>query len=247
MIKRQIPNLITLCNLLCGVLAILFFDNGTITASLFILAGAGCDFLDGMVARLLKVEGKIGKELDSLADVVTFGVAPSLIALWLLIQETGCLEGMMVLLALFPLSMALMSAYRLAKFNIDVRQTSSFLGVPTPLNALLWLSIPIIQQLALTKQHLWGWYSEGFYRFLSDFLTSPYFIIIGSIAMSVLLIVELPMIALKFKNLKWQDNKTRFIFIALSLALLFVMNFFAIPFIVIAYIITSLISNITKK
>ncbi|MDR1726144.1 MAG: CDP-diacylglycerol--serine O-phosphatidyltransferase [Bacteroidales bacterium] len=240
MIKRLIPNIITLCNLLCGVLAIVFIFNNITIASYFILAGAFFDFFDGLVARWLKVESKIGKELDSLADVVTFGVAPSLIAFSLLKNSLG-------IYALIPLLMSLMSAYRLAKFNIDSRQTTSFLGIPTPLNALLWLSIPIISHLSNNKQHLWGWYNEDFYSILVNFLTSSYFVIIASIVMSVLLIIEIPMIALKFKTLKWKDNQWKFIFLALSIILLFVINLYAIPFIAILYIIISLISNITKN
>ncbi|MDR0790576.1 MAG: CDP-diacylglycerol--serine O-phosphatidyltransferase [Bacteroidales bacterium] len=249
MIKRQIPNIITLCNLLCGILAIIFlFDESSLTtSSYFILAGALFDFFDGMTARLLKVTSPMGKELDSLADVVTFGVAPALIALALMMDKTGCLEGVWTFLVLIPLSMALMSAYRLAKFNVDSRQTTSFLGVPTPLNALLWLSIPVIAHLSLYKIHLWGWYDETFYRFLACVLTNEWFIIIGSVIMSVMLVVEVPMMALKFKNMTWQDNKVKFIFIIMSFGLFFVMNFYAIPFIVILYIIISITSNFITK
>ncbi|MDR1848329.1 MAG: CDP-diacylglycerol--serine O-phosphatidyltransferase [Bacteroidales bacterium] len=247
MIKRQIPNIITLCNLLCGVFAIITLGNGTLQAPCFIILGAILDFFDGMVARLLKVEGMIGKELDSLADVVTFGVAPALIALTLLMEQLGCMDFPLALVALIPLSMALMSAYRLAKFNIDTRQTTSFLGVPTPLNALLWLSIPIIAHLSLTKQHLWGWYGEGFYRTIASVLTNEWFIIVGSVLMSVFMVIEIPMLALKFKNMKWQDNKERFLFIIISLALIFVLNVYAVPFVVIIYILISIISNIVKR
>ncbi len=251
MIRKQIPNCITLANLLCGVLSIYFLYNASpkffpILPSLFIVMGAVFDFFDGFTARLLKVSSPIGKELDSLADVVTFGLAPSLIAVELLKwQIDGSISGNVI--CLVPMLMVLMSAYRLAKFNIDERQSLGFIGLPTPANALIWLSLPLMQYLSEYKIHLWGFYSEGLYDFLASLLVNPYFVCIGSVVMAVLLVCEIPFFALKFKSFTWKENKLKFIFLALSLLLLMLLNCFAIPFILILYILISIITNTLKK
>jgi CDP-diacylglycerol--serine O-phosphatidyltransferase len=151
------------------------------------------------------------------------------------------------LIYMIPLCMVLMSAYRLAKFNTDERQTSSFIGLPTPANALLWLSIPLLQYLAVEKIHLWGLYNEQMYLSFVNVLTNPYFICIGSVFMAILLVSEVPMFSLKFKNFTWKENKIKFSFLLLSIALLFVFNCFAIPLIVLAYILVSIITNLIKK
>lgn len=251
MIRRQIPNVLTLSNLLCGILAIYFLydlEGSTIPIlpSLLIIAGAIFDFFDGFTARALKVSSPIGKELDSLADVVTFGLAPSLITVELLKTQASFSDSSS-LICLIPLFMALMSAYRLAKFNIDERQSTSFIGLPTPANALLWLSLPLLVHLSENKIHLWGLYSEQIYATITAFLTNPYFICLTSLVMAVLLVSELEMFALKFKNFTWYDNKVKFIFLISCLVLLFVLNCFAIPFIVLLYITISIITNTFKR
>lgn len=250
MIKKHIPNTITLLNLLSGILAIitLYSSESLIVPSILILVGAIFDFFDGMFARLLKVSSNIGKELDSLADVVTFGVAPSLITVETLrysIQFSPLSE--FSFLIYIPLLMALMSAYRLAKFNIDERQSDRFIGVPTPANALIWLTIPVTFYLEGQNICLWGINNGELYNALSRVFINPINIIFGSVLMSFLLVSELPLIALKFKNFKWKDNKERFIFIIISLLLIFAFNFYAIPFVIIFYIIISLIFNTLKK
>lgn len=251
MIRRQIPNVLTLSNLLCGILAIYFLydlecSTIPILPSLLIIAGAVFDFFDGFTARALKVSSPIGKELDSLADVVTFGLAPSLITVELLKSQASFADSSS-LICLIPLFMALMSAYRLAKFNLDERQSTSFIGLPTPANALLWLSLPLLVHLSENKIHLWGLYSEQIYAAITAFLTNPYFICLTSLVMAGLLVSELKMFALKFKNFTWQDNKVKFIFLISCLVLLFVLNCFAIPFIVLLYIIISIITNTFKR
>lgn len=247
MIKKQIPNCITLANLLCGVLSIYCLFNGSekvpfVVSSVLIITGAIFDFFDGFAARLLRVSSSIGKELDSLADVVTFGLAPSLMMVEILKNSTSN-----PLIYMIPLCMVLMSAYRLAKFNTDERQTSSFIGLPTPANALLWLSIPLLQYLADEKIHLWGLYNEQMYMGIVNFLSSHYFICIGSILMAILLVSELPMFSLKFKNFSWKDNKIKFGFLLSCVILLFIFNCFAIPFIVLTYILVSIITNLIKR
>jgi CDP-diacylglycerol--serine O-phosphatidyltransferase len=236
-------------NLLCGILSIYFLYNESIffLPSLFVVLGAIFDFFDGMSARALKINSNIGKELDSLADIVTFGVAPSLITISLLKDfHSSCLifENFLVYI---PLLIALLSAYRLAKFNIDSRQTNSFIGLPTPANALFWISLPIISNIEKTSLYLWGIPFKELYSFMDKALINPYTIIILSLFMSILLVANLPLFSLKFKNLSWKENKDKFIFLIISLLLIIALNFFAIPIIIIVYIIESLIINITKK
>ena len=251
MIKKHIPNSITLLNLLCGILSIytLYNTESLILPSLFILIGALMDFCDGLFARLLKAYSNIGKELDSLADVVTFGVAPSLIVVDLMQEFYRYTQflSQYSFVVFIPLLMALMSAYRLAKFNIDERQTMGFIGVPTPANALIWLSLPIIYYLETNSIHLWGIPFESFYTTLTAILLNPLVILFGSILMSFLLVAELPLFALKFKNLSWKDNKEKFVFLILTITLIFAFNLYAIPLVIFIYILESLILNIIKK
>lgn len=252
MIKKHIPNCITLTNLLCGALSIyfLYVSDSVLLPSIFILLGAIFDFFDGLTARLLKVTSAIGKELDSLADVVTFGLAPSLITVEVLkdsLLSNGFSLFISNILCLIPLFMALMSAYRLANFNVDERQSVNFIGLPTPANALLWLSLPVLSYLSDKKIHLWGIYQQEVYSSLVEILLNPWFIIVFSIIMGVMLIAPINMFSFKFKNFTWQDNKVKFIFLVICILLIFVFNCFAIPFIVLMYIIISLISNFTKN
>lgn len=196
--KKHIPNSITCCNLISGCIAITFALAGDYKmAILLIVIGAVFDFFDGMMARLLGVSSPIGKELDSLADVVTFGVAPSAM-LFSLLGEAQWPEGLSAcVVAKLPyvaFLMAAFSALRLAKFNLDTRQTSSFIGVPTPANALFWGSLIVGQHDRLLQ-------------------ISPLWLVAGMLLMSYLLVAELPLFALKFKNLSWADNWFRFVFL----------------------------------
>lgn len=252
MIKKHIPNCITLANLLCGTLSIyfLYVSDNALLPSVFIVLGAIFDFCDGLTARLLKVTSAIGKELDSLSDVVTFGLAPSLIMVEVLKDSLLANDYSLFaanVLCLIPLFMVLMSSYRLANFNVDERQSVNFIGLPTPANALLWLSLPVLAYLSDQKIHLWGMYQQEIYSTLVDILLNPWFIIVFSIIMGVMLVAPISMFSFKFKNFTWQDNKVRFIFLLISILLIFLFNCFAIPFIVLMYIIVSLISNLFKN
>ncbi|MBQ9312653.1 MAG: CDP-alcohol phosphatidyltransferase family protein [Bacteroidales bacterium] len=257
--KKQIPNIITLLNLLCGVLSICFVMEEPVAAAIFIILGAVFDFFDGMTARLLKVSSPIGKELDSLSDVVSFGVAPSLIALHYLSDDFGSFLDSLAnlihvnslysveyleVLCFIPLLMVLMSSYRLAKFNLDTRQTDNFIGLPTPANAFLWLSIPLIEY-AIDND----WYSacNSVSLFIYNTVSSFYFIAIVSLIMSFLLVSEIPMFSLKFHNLSWKDNKVRFIFLILSLVLIGCFNVVALPIIIFMYLIISITYALMKK
>ena len=191
--KKHIPNLITSCNLLSGAVAVLFACRGEYPmALLFILIGAVFDFFDGMSARVLHVSNPRGKELDSLADDITFGLAPTLMLFTFVYQCLGELHAV----AFCVLPMAAFSALRLAKFNLDERQTDSFRGLATPANALFWAS-------------LISWLSvEG--------LAMPwllYTMVVGSWLSCYLLVCDLPLFSLKFHDLSWQHNRVRYVFL----------------------------------
>lgn len=201
-LKNNIPNMITCCNLISGCIATYFAFCGDLPWALtWIIMGAVFDFFDGMSARLLGVSSPIGKELDSLADDVTFGVAPST----MLFYELGVMtypdgmEGLRSWLPFVAYIMAAFSALRLAKFNLDTRQAMGFIGLPTPANALFWGSALIAMQDTLER----------------NVIGMP-LLIIGIFICSYLLISELPMFALKFKHWGWKGNELRYTFIGLA-------------------------------
>lgn len=195
--KKLVPNIITCCNLLSGALAVMLAAEGLFHCAFgMILLGAIFDFFDGMSARALKVNNPIGKEIDSLADVITFGLAPSVMlmqAIRLATENSNYAWGWWSSVALI---MAAFSALRLAKFNIDERQTSSFIGLATPANAIFWGAlIAAFPDMASWAQWL------------------PWAMLAVAAVSCWLLICELPLFSLKFKNLSWQDNKVRYIFL----------------------------------
>ena len=196
---KFLPNTLTCCNLICGCIATgAAFHDHFAWALLFIVIGAVFDFFDGMTARLVHFVSPIGKELDSLADVVTFGVAPSamVFALFRYVQYPGWFEPLRDVIPYTAFIMAAFSALRLAKFNIDTRQTSSFIGLPTPANALFWGSL-IVSQSA----------------FLCSGRFNALFLFLFMLLFSFLLVAEIPLFALKFKNLSWRDNRVKYIFL----------------------------------
>ena len=206
--RKHIPNIITCCNLICGCIATgAAFHHHFATAFLFILLGAVFDFFDGMTARALGVSGRMGVELDSLADVVTFGVAPSamLFILFGVVRYPELLYNRFWfnVMPCMGFLVAAFSALRLAKFNIDERQHTTFIGMPTPANAIFWG--------ALISS------SEGY-------LTSPMFNAPFLLAFEVLfcwlMVCEIPMFSLKFQNRSWADNKLRYIFLILCVIIL---------------------------
>lgn len=253
-VRENIPNAITSMNLICGCLSIAAsFDGYDNAPALFILAAATFDFFDGLAARILNVQSNIGKQLDSLADVISFGVAPSIILVMLLRQKLGLNPHDGAFLAAgaktvqyFPLVLVVFSAMRLAKFNIDTRQYDSFIGVPTPANAIFIASLPLIIQSNNSTLFPAMVFPPG-YNPVSEFiagLTEIPGVIIGySVAMSYLLVSEIPLFALKFKTLSWDENKVKFSFLIVSLMLFFILNVAAIPIIVILYIVLSVINN----
>jgi CDP-diacylglycerol--serine O-phosphatidyltransferase len=244
-IKKHIPNTITLGNLLCGTLAIVkSFEGNLIWAAYFVGIALILDFLDGFTARLLNVSSPIGKDLDSLADMVTFGVVPAIVMYHLIYyslydDDSGAyLQYRMdpnpssFYLPYFAFVIVIFSAIRLAKFNNDTRQTESFIGMPTPANAMVICSIPLINQFQSNKSYL------------NVLLSSPFFLIGLSFVLSFLLIAEIPLFALKFKNFKWAGNQIKFVFLIISIVLLLLLKFIAIPLIIILYILLSIVNNI---
>ncbi len=237
--KKHIPNIITLSNLVCGTLAVWQALQGNlICAALFIFLGAFFDFFDGMTARLLHVQSAIGKELDSLSDVVTFGVAPGFIVFSLLESVTSQM-GTMGWLKFVALLMPALSSYRLAKFNLDERQTSSFIGLPTPANAMVWAAYGIILSVSdPSRLLLFSWFDGGS---LAELMSNPWFIGVLSVAMSISLVLEVPLFALKFKNFSWADNKVRYLFLGIDLLLLLFLGVYAVLVIIFFYVLLSIV------
>lgn len=223
-IKSHIPNTITLLNLFSGVMGIIWvLDGQLLYGAYFVLISAGFDFLDGFVARLLKVQSEIGKELDSLADVVSFGVLPG-IMLFTMVRDQAELPWLPYLTLIVPM----LSAYRLAKFNLDTRQTDRFIGLPTPANALFISALP---HLGLEMESI------------GNFLTSPWVIVGLAWIFAILLISELPLIALKFKDFKLGNNKMRFALVGISLVCFAWMQLAGIPLLILAYIALSILEQ----
>lgn len=250
--RENIANFFTLINLFCGCVAIiLIFNNRIELACIFVIIGGFFDFIDGLVARGLGITSELGKQLDSLSDLVTFGVVPGLIAHTLLVQgiraEAGddLLKGLGYLPYL-PLIIPLFSALRLAKFNIDDRQTTSFIGMPTPANGLFWISLPLISY-NLAHTHGIDGTGESFRDVIFGLVSNPYFVMACSVVTSLLLVANLPLFGFKFKTFGWKENKIRFIFLILSLVLLIILRFIAIPVIIVLYILFSVFENLINN
>lgn len=227
-----IPNIITCLNVVCGSLSIVFaFQEELHIAAYFIFGGAIFDFFDGFFARLLKSYSAIGKELDSLADVITFGVAPSAIVYIILrdLSECPCLN-----IGYFAFIIAVFSALRLAKFNVDTRQSDSFIGLPTPANAIFFASIALLIK----------YFPENS---IVLFIQNAYVIVTLVVIFSFLLISEIPIFSLKFKSFSIKNNEIRYAFIAISLILLILLQLIAIPIIILVYILISLIISLKIK
>lgn len=230
-VTKHIPNTLTSCNLISGCIAIVFALSANYTMALtFIVVGAVFDFFDGMSARLLGVSSPIGKELDSLADVVTFGVAPSsmIYTLLLTLSKSGWNETLAFAIPYVAFVMAAFSALRLAKFNLDERQTSSFIGLPTPANALFWGALIVGNENVFDE--------NSYYIYL---------LIILVFVSSWLLVAEIPMFALKFKHWGWRDNKVKYVFLISCLPILLIFGISGISVIIAWYICLSFLT--TKK
>ena len=224
-IKKHIPNTITCCNLVSGCVAIAYAFSGKIELSFtWIIIGAVFDFFDGMSARLLKVSSPIGKELDSLADIVTFGVAPSTILFSKLsvMPYPDLLEPLRSILPFTAYIMAAFSALRLAKFNLDERQALGFIGLPTPANALFWGSLII-----------------GAGNKMDSSPIMCLFIIAGIFLSSWLMVSEISMFALKFKEWSWKNNQVKYIFLLTCIPLVAIFGIIGFAIIIAWYVVVS--------
>ena len=218
MITRHIPNFLTCCNLICGSIGVVFVLNGNLTsAAYFVWVACVFDFFDGFAARILKVSSPIGKELDSLADMVSFGLLPAMVMYRMLLESISH-----EYLPYVAFSIAVFSALRLAIFNIDETQHDSFKGLPTPANALFITSLPLLTgNIAIA-------------------LFEPWILCVIVVTSSYLLVSGIPLFALKFKSVAWKENKIRFTFLILSVLLLATLKIAAIPVIILLYIGLSL-------
>jgi CDP-diacylglycerol--serine O-phosphatidyltransferase len=246
-LKRHLPNALTCLNLLCGCLALTFVLQGDlVVAAYFVGLGAVADFFDGLVARALRVSSPIGKDLDSLADMVTFGVVPGSIIYQLLRQaihlpmlgqapstDDFVLPSFWLAIPFFGFCITIFSALRLAKFNNDTRQTTSFIGLPTPACTLVVASLPLI----LAGDELG----------LSSFILNPWVLLGLTVLLSGLLVAELPLFALKFKNLRWLGNRRRFIFVVLALGLVGWLRAAGVPLAVLLYVLLSVPGRVRSR
>lgn len=245
--KRQIPNFITLLNVFCGCVATVFAVlNQLEHAAIFVCLGIFFDFFDGLAARVLDARSELGLQLDSLADMITSGLVPGIVMFQLLAMsmsggwnvEAGSQASdatFWVGLKVAPLPfvgflITMASAYRLAKFNIDENQTSSFIGLPTPANTLLIISLPLI--LIYQNNDL-----------LNRIILNPWFLIAMTLISAYLMNSNLRLFALKFKSWGFQDNALRYLFLIISVVLLITLRFLAVPVIIAFYIISSLLSK----
>jgi CDP-diacylglycerol---serine O-phosphatidyltransferase len=234
-IKKHVPNFITLLNLFCGCVAIVFvFKNDFELAFLFVSLGIFLDFFDGFFARLFHVSSPLGLQLDSLADMVTSGVTPGVVMFFLMhnalkapafvLEDCGflfCLSGFIITLG---------SCYRLANFNIDTRQTDSFIGLPTPANALFIMSLPLVLK-----------YSESLA--VVEILANQWILLAIVLFSAYILNAGIPLFSLKIKKLSLKDNALQFGFLIFAFLLLVLLQYLAVPLIIISYILLSVLYN----
>lgn len=237
---KHLPNLITLGNLFCGSVAIIYaVQENFVSAAFFVILGIVLDFFDGFFARLLKVTGELGKQLDSLADMVTSGLVPGVIMFKLMqinlksdpnsfIHEDPVLD-----VALIGLLITLAACLRLAKFNLDKRQTDQFIGLPTPAMCLVVISLPLIQK-----------YSDV--EFAKDLIANNYFLIALTWVLSYLMNAEIFLFSLKFKDYSIAKNKIKYLFLIVSVILIFTLKYLAIPLLILFYIVLSLFNRSSK-
>ena len=231
MIKKHIPNAITCCNLICGCVSILFLCRDRLLwAAGMIFVAAVFDFLDGFAARLLKVKSSLGAELDSLSDLVSFGVAPAFIVAWFL-SKTGVCWWVYNFNAFSVTAfiLAVFAAVRLAKFNLDPRQSESFIGLPVPAVGLFIASLPFMM-FHIDKQST-----------LYCIVASPYFLLAMVVIFSWLMVSEVPFFSYKFKNLKFKDNVLRYFVVIFAIVALIILQWTALPLIFLFYILLSVI------
>ena len=230
-IKKHIPNTITCCNLISGCVSILFLNhNHVLWASVMIFVAAIFDFFDGFAARALNAKSPIGGELDSLSDVVSFGVAPAFIVAWL-ISKTG--YGWWIhdvnVLPMLAFILAAFAAVRLAKFNLDTRQTTSFIGLPVPAVGLFIASLPFML------------FCIGNDTLVYRIVMNPYFLLAMVAIFSWLMVSEVPFFSFKIKNLKFKDNVLRYFVVIFAIIAIIILKWVALPFVFLFYILLSVV------
>lgn len=243
--RRSVPNFFTIANLVSGLLAIQFSLTGNLNwAPYCIFAAIIFDFFDGFMAGLLKVRSDKGKQMDSLADIITFGAAPGFIvfALFQLVKENYVVgyndefEWMMNL-EYFAFIIPIFALFRLAKFNVDTKQSTSFIGVPTATMAIFFAAFPILIEAATVEP------TPLKTAILDGILLNPYGLIVLVALFSVLMVSKIPLFALKFKTFKWSGNEIKYIFLAICLICIILFKFWSVPIIVSVYILMSMVNN----
>ncbi|MES2279654.1 MAG: CDP-diacylglycerol--serine O-phosphatidyltransferase [Bacteroidota bacterium] len=226
-VKKHLPNAITCANLFSGCVGIVFaFSDNLIVAAYCIFLAAIFDFFDGFASRVLQSFSGIGKELDSLADMVSFGVLPS-VMMYKLFLATPQIHNVSPYLNFIAFLIPVFSALRLAKFNVDTRQAEKFIGLPTPANAILIASFPLIL--------------EHHNRIYSNYISNPIILSVFVVVMCALLVAELPLMSLKFKNRDFHENIYRYLLLLFSAILILFFKFAAVPVVIFLYIILSII------
>jgi CDP-diacylglycerol--serine O-phosphatidyltransferase len=229
-IKKQVPNIITLLNLFCGCIAVVFVAELNFEMAFFFVSlGIFLDFFDGFFARLFKVSSPLGLQLDSLADMVTSGVVPGYV-MYSMLKMSQNPTSTDIIFPYLGFIIALGSCYRLANFNIDTRQTDSFIGLPTPANALFILSLPLVLK-----------HSDSLVVF--DILTNQWILLVITLFSAYILNAEIPLFSLKIKDFTFKKNALQIVFLTLSLLLLGFFKYLGIPLIIITYVLLSVINN----
>jgi CDP-diacylglycerol---serine O-phosphatidyltransferase len=234
-IKKHIPNIITLANLFCGCIAIIFVSRLDFEkAFFFVCFGIFLDFFDGFFARLFKVSSPLGLQLDSLADMVTSGLVPGFV-MYQMFQSTQYDSDIINPISVFGFIITLGACYRLANFNIDTRQTNSFIGLPTPANALFIMSLPLIVKYNLGTNFV-------------EILTNHWFLIVVTLLSAFIMNAEIPLFSLKVKSKNLKDNLLQIIFLLTSIVLIAVFKFLGVAIVILFYILLSIaMNNFSKK
>jgi CDP-diacylglycerol---serine O-phosphatidyltransferase len=233
-IKKHIPNIITLLNLLCGCIALVFVSRLEFErAFLFVCLGIFLDFFDGFFARLFKVSSPLGLQLDSLADMVTSGVVPGYV-MFQLFQSSEYDSSTIGIYSFIGFIVTLGACYRLANFNIDLRQTDSFIGLPTPANALFILSLPLIVGNNLGSP-------------VAAFVSHHWFLAFISVVSALVMNAEIPLFSLKVKDFSIKKNALQIFFLAASVLLLFFFRYMGVSLIIVFYVLLSIVNNMFAK
>jgi len=233
-IKKHIPNLITLINLFCGCVAIVYVSqNNYLMAFYMVCLGIFFDFFDGFFARLFKVSSPLGLQLDSLADMVTSGVTPGYV-MYSMFTNSAHEFGTHPAIPFLGFIITLGSCYRLANFNIDTRQTDSFIGLPTPANALFILSLPLVISFSDSLMVL-------------EILTNQWVLLVITLCSAYILNAEIPLFALKIKKFSFKENTLQIVFLIISVLMIVFLQYIAIPLIIAFYVFLSIINNLFLK